>query len=699
MSTAHYAVDGRIAVITLDNPPVNALGASVRQGVFSGLQKAEADQGIDAVVITGAGKIFTGGADITEFGKPPVRPALPELIAFIEAFPKPVVAAINGVGFGGGLELPLGCHGRIASTAASLALPEVKLGLLPGGGGTQRLPRLIAPADAFNFMLSGDPITAAKALDLGIVDAVVAPDALIGAAKDMAAHMAAAKDLRQVRNLSDKQTPAAREAFEAQAKAANAKLGMLDNTQSLIETVRATFDLPFDQGLALEREWFVKLMSGDQSRAMRYVFFAERETAKVPGIDKDTPRRDIKTAAVIGGGTMGGGIAMCFVNAGIPVTLIETSEDFLAKGVARISDIYEMSVKRGSLTAEARDKRMNLITGKVGLEGAADADVVVEAVFEEMGIKKDIFATLDRICKPDAILATNTSYLDINEIASATKRPQNVLGLHFFSPANVMRLLEIVRASKTAPDVLASALELGKRLKKLSVVSGVCFGFIGNRILSARAFAGERLLRLGALPHEIDKAITDFGFRMGHFAMGDLSGLDIGWRIRKAFGTTAPVADALCEMGRFGQKTGKGFYDYSGDARQGARDSEVERLIQTMAAQSGTTQRNFSQDELIAYLFYPMVNEGARILEEGISARASDIDMVWLNGYGWPAYRGGLMYWADQVGLKTIVASLEAQGAEAGDPRLKPSALLVRLANEGGSFRDFAAQSLTPEVA
>lgn len=683
-----------VAVIILDNAPVNAMSAAVRAQALAALHAAEADRDIRAIVITGAGKVFSGGADITEFGKTPVSPSLPDLINAIEACSKPVVAAINGVAFGGGTELPLGCHGRVGSTAASMALPEIKLGLIPGAGGTQRLPRLIDPVAAFEFMLSGDPVKADRALALGLLDAAVEPEDLLVAASARALALADSGELPRLRNHQPNADRA--DAFTAAAQAAVKKAGQLANTQGLIDTVQAAFDLPFDDGLALERARFVTLMAGDQSKALRYVFFSERETAKVPGITKDTPVRDIRTAAVIGAGTMGGGIAMCFVNAGIPVTLIEMSEDALANGIKRIAGNYDASVKRGSLTEDVRNRRMSLIDGRVGLAAAEKADIVVEAVFEEMGVKTALFADLDRIVKPGAILATNTSYLDVDGIAAATRRPHDVLGLHFFSPANVMRLLEIVRTRDTAPDVLATALKLGKTLGKLSVVSGVCFGFIGNRILQSRAAAAERVLLHGALPFEVDDAITGFGFRMGHFAMGDLAGLDIGWRIRKAFGGKAPVADALADQGRFGQKTGRGFYLYPEGARTGERDPQVEQLVRDFSQKAGVARRSYSPAELVERLLYPMVNEGARILEEGIAARAGDIDMVWINGYGWPAWRGGPMYWADQVGLDHIVASLDAQAAESGEARLKPCALLRRLAAEGRGFGSVPAAQAAP---
>ncbi len=452
--------------------------------------------------------------------------------------------------------------------------------------------------------------------------------------------------------------------------------------------MRAGLEQDFDAAVAVERAEFRALVEDPRSKALRYAFFAEREAARVPGLPKDTPRRPIRTAAVIGAGTMGGGIAMCFANAGIPVTVIETEEGALTRGLDRVKALYAGSAKRGSITEAQREERVGRITGAIGLEHAREADIVVEAAFEDMGVKRGIFSELDHIAKPGAILATNTSYLDVNAIAAVTNRPQDVLGLHFFSPANVMRLVEVVRAEKTAPEVLATALDLGKRLNKLPVAVGVCFGFVGNRMLERRSRAGERLLLEGALPHEVDAAVTGFGFRMGPFAMGDLAGLDIGWRSRKDFGGRAPVADSLAEQGRFGQKTGRGFYLYPDGARTGTRDPEVEALIARVAAEHGVARRSFTADAIVARLMYPMVNEGARILEEGIAARPGDIDTIWINGYNWPAWRGGPMHWADTVGLKTIAEALTRFAAETGDDSQEPAPLLKRLAAEGGSFAD-----------
>ncbi|MGN8093749.1 3-hydroxyacyl-CoA dehydrogenase NAD-binding domain-containing protein [Methylobacterium radiotolerans] len=678
-------VDGGVAVLTLANPPVNALGAALRAALDEALTQVIADVSVRAVVLAAEGKVFVGGADIGEFGKPQRPPSLPDILDRLDASPKPVVAAIGGAALGGGLELAMACHGRVAAPSARIGLPEIKLGIIPGAGGTQRLPRLIGPDAAFPMMLTGEPLSAEKAAALGIVDAVVLGD-LVAEARTRALELADAGTLPRARDRSGKLTPQNRERFEAQAAEAVKRDPDATNVHALARAVRAGLEQDFDAALAVERAEFRALVEDPRSKALRYAFFAEREAARVPGLPKDTPRRPIRTAAVIGAGTMGGGIAMCFANAGIPVTVIETEEGALTRGLDRVKALYAGSAKRGSITEAQREERVGRITGAIGLEHAREADIVVEAAFEDMGVKRGIFSELDQIAKPGAILATNTSYLDVNAIAAVTNRPQDVLGLHFFSPANVMRLVEVVRAEKTAPEVLATALDLGKRLNKLPVAVGVCFGFVGNRMLERRSRAGERLLLEGALPHEVDAAVTGFGFRMGPFAMGDLAGLDIGWRSRKDFGGRAPVADSLAEQGRFGQKTGRGFYLYPDGARTGTRDPEVEALIARVAAEHGVARRSFTADAIVARLMYPMVNEGARILDEGIAARPGDIDTIWINGYNWPAWRGGPMHWADTVGLKTIAEALTRFAAETGDDSQEPAPLLKRLAAEGGSF-------------
>ncbi len=676
---------GRIGLVTIDNPPVNALSAAVRQGLAAAIEQANADKAVAAIVIASTGKAFIAGADISEFGKPPAPPALPDLLDAIERSAKPVVAAIQGVALGGGLEVALACHGRAALPAAKLGLPEIKLGLIPGAGGTQRLPRLIGAAKAFPIMLSGEPIAAGQALEYGLLDEVVSSD-VVTAAMKLAEGLAAERRRPVTSEATGRLTETDREAFEALAADALKKADGMPNVPALVEAVRGAFTLAFVEGLAVERKLFLSLIGDPRSQALRHVFFAEREVAKVPGIGPEVKPREILSAAVIGAGTMGGGIAMCFANAGIPVTLIETAQAPLDNGVNRIGAIYDISVSRGSLTPEAKAKRMKLIRPAVGLAAAAGADIVVEAAFEEMGVKQQIFGELDKVAKPGAILASNTSYLDVPTIAAATKRPQDVIGMHFFSPANVMKLLEIVRPKGAADDAIATAVALGRRLGKVPVVVGNGFGFVGNRMLEQRTRAAERLLVAGALPHEVDAALVGFGFKMGPFAMADLAGNDIGWRSRKARGLKAAVADALCEAGWFGQKTGRGYYLYPQGARAGQRCPEVEALIQRISAEQGVTRRAFSQEEILARLLDPMVNEGARILEEGVAARPGDIDIVWINGYNWPAWRGGPMFWADSVGLDVIAKRLEAQAAEIGDKALEPASLLKRLAAEGKGF-------------
>lgn len=690
MPTVILTRQGEIAVATLDNPPVNALSAALRNDLNNALAQAMADPAVTALVIAAKGRAFIAGADISEFGKPPAPPILPDLLVAIENAPKPVVAAIEGVALGGGLEVALACHGRVAAPAAKLGLPEIKLGLIPGAGGTQRLPRLIGAAAAFPMMLSGEPIPAQKALALGLVDRLVEADA-VGTAVALAQELAGKGAPVKTGARSDKLTESEREAFEALAKDALAKSGEMPNVAALVEAVRSALTLPLAEGLATERALFVKLLGDERSKALRYVFFAEREAAKVPGIDESVKPRPIVRAAVIGAGTMGGGIAMCFANAGIPVTLIETTQEQIDKGYARVRDTYGFSVKRGSMTEAVREQRMALITPAVGLAAASEADIVIEAAFEEMGVKREIFGALDKIAKPGAILASNTSYLDLAEIAAVTSRPADVLGLHFFSPANVMKLLEIVRPAGVASDVVATAIGLGRKLGKVPVVVGNCFGFVGNRMLEARTRAAERLLVAGALPHEVDAALTGFGFKMGPFAMSDLAGNDISWRSRKARGKSAAVADAICERGWFGQKTGRGYYRYPEGARAGERDPEVEALIAEVSASKGVTRRSFTAEEILARLLDPMVNEGARILNEGIATRAGDIDTVWLNGYNWPAWRGGPMHWAESAGLGTIVERLEQQAKESGDTSLEPAPLLRKLAAEGKGFTSLRA--------
>jgi 3-hydroxyacyl-CoA dehydrogenase len=676
-------VDG-VAVATLANPPVNALSAALRAGLFQAVQRAEADPAIRGLVIAAEGRTFIAGADISEFGKPPASPTLAELVAALDGAAKPVVAAIQAAALGGGPEVAMACSWRVIGPRAKLGLPEVKLGLLPGSGGTQRAPRLMGAAAALRLMVSGDPLDAEAAVASGLADTVVAGD-LLAAAREWAGRPKPKPVSQRDEGLGS------REDFEKEAATLAKRAAAEPQIADCIACVRAAFEKPFAEAVAFEREAFLRLLDDPRSKALRHVFFAEREAARIAGLPAGTQPRQVARAAVLGSGTMGAGIAMCFANAGIPVRVIETDEAALARGMDRIRGTYESSVKRGSLAPAKRDERLALIEGAMGLEAAADADLVVEAVFEEMGLKKQVFGTLDRVTKPGTILATNTSYLDIDEMAAATSRPQDVLGMHFFSPANVMKLLEVVRGRDTSPEALATAAEIGRKLAKVPVVVGVCYGFVGNRMLSRRTQQAERLLLEGATPEQVDKALVDFGFRMGPFAMTDLAGLDIGWRIRRATGKRAPVADALVEAERLGQKTQKGYYLYPDGARTGVPDPEVTALIRRVAAQEGVEQREIGQAEILDRLVLPMVNEGARILEEGIAARPGDIDVVWLHGYNWPAWRGGPMHYADSIGLLHVVARLAEFAQQTGDDSLLPAPLLARLAAEGGSFAGLKA--------
>ncbi|MGG5887222.1 3-hydroxyacyl-CoA dehydrogenase NAD-binding domain-containing protein [Falsiroseomonas sp. HC035] len=676
-------VDG-VAVATIANPPVNALSVALRAGLFQAVQRAEADPDIRGLVIAAEGRTFIAGADISEFGKPPASPTLAELVAALDGATKPVVAAIHAAALGGGLEVAMACSWRVIGPRAKLGLPEVKLGLLPGSGGTQRAPRLMGAAAALRLMVSGDPMDAEAAVASGLADTVVAGD-LLAAAREWVGQPKPKPVSQRDEGLGS------REDFEKEAAALAKRAATEPQVADCIACVRAAFEKPFAEAVAFEREAFLRLLDDPRSKALRHVFFAEREAARIAGLPAGTQPRPVARAAVLGSGTMGAGIAMCFANAGIPVRVIETDEAALARGMDRIRGTYESSVKRGSLAPAKRDERVALIEGAVGLDAAADADLVVEAVFEEMGLKKQVFAHLDRVTKPGTILATNTSYLDIDEMAAATSRPQDVLGMHFFSPANVMKLLEVVRGRETSPEALATAAEIGRKLAKVPVVVGVCYGFVGNRMLSRRTQQAERLLLEGATPEQVDKALVDFGFKMGPFAMSDLAGLDIGWRIRRATGKRAPVADALVEAERLGQKTQKGYYLYPDGARTGVPDPEVTALIRRVAAQEGVEQREIGQAEILDRLVLPMVNEGARILEEGIAARPGDIDVVWLHGYNWPAWRGGPMHYADSVGLLHVVARLAEFAQQTGDDSLLPAPLLARLAAEGGNFASLKA--------
>jgi 3-hydroxyacyl-CoA dehydrogenase len=686
--------DGDIAVIVIDNPPVNALRHAVRAGVKSALEQLRDDASVTAIALTCAGRTFVAGADITEFGKPMQPPGLGEVIVTLEAMPKPVVAAIHGTALGGGLELALGCHFRVAVPTARLGLPEIKLGIIPGAGGTQRLPRLIGMEKAMPMILSGDPIPAREAHALGLVDEIADGELTAAAVAFARKAVADKRGLPRIRDRDEKLKPLKDNPakFDELVATHTKRSRGLHAPAGAIEAMRAAVELPMDEGLKREREVFSRLVSGEQSRAQRHAFFAEREAAKVPDIPASVKPREIRTAAVIGAGTMGGGIAMCFANAGIPVTVVETSDEALQRGLATVRKNYENSAKRGGLSGEDVERRVGLLSGTTDFGKIADADIVIEAVFEEMPIKKEVFGKLDAIAKPDAVLATNTSYLNVNEIGQATKRPGSVVGMHFFSPANVMKLLEIVRGEATAPDVLATAIAVGRKIGKVPAIVGVCHGFVGNRMLRARGIEAERLLLEGALPQDVDAAIVEFGFPMGPLAMGDLAGLDVGWRVRKASNLKAPIADAICEMGRYGQKTGRGYYIYQSGSRTPQPDPEIEHLIVQTSQRMGVTRRQIDKKEIVERLIFPMINEGARILEEGIARRPGDIDVIWIYGYGWPVWRGGPMFYADQVGLPYIRDRLAHYAAQSKDDRLQPAALLSRLAAEGRGFGTMAEE-------
>jgi 3-hydroxyacyl-CoA dehydrogenase len=693
---AHYAVRDGIAVITLNNPPVNGLGNALRAAIMAHLKKADADPAVKGALIIGSAKAFSGGADIREFNQPRTRPDLFEVNDEQDAMSKPLVAAIGGFALGGGLELALACHYRIAAPKAQLGLPEVKLGILPGSGGTQRLPRVIPMAEAVRLMTTGDFISSEKAKELGLVDEIAQGDLLEAALAFIKNILQQGKKPPRIRDMKAK-LDGDPKAFFAQVREQVAKASKgYPAPLVIVDCAEAAATLPFDEGRKVERDGFMKLVASNESKALRHMFFAERQTSKIPDVPEDTATREVKKAAVIGAGTMGGGIAMSFVNAGIPVTLIDTTEDAINKGFKKIQDNYAATVSKGRLKQEERDKRLGLIKKSTKIEEAKDADIVVEAVFERMDVKQDIFRKLDAIAKPGAILASNTSTLDVDQIAEATKRPQDVIGTHFFSPANVMRLLEVVRGKKTGKDVLATTMKLGKALKKVPVVSGVCDGFIGNRMIEKYGQQSLFLLDEGCTPQQVDAAAQKWGLAMGPFTMGDMAGLDIGWEIRKRRYQERPdfvyskIGDKIAEAGRFGQKTGKGWYRYEAaggaNARKPIPDPEVDKMISQYRKEQNIQTRAISDEEIVERLVYALVNEGAKILQEGIALRASDIDMVYLTGYGFPPFRGGPMFYADTVGLDKVLASIEKFSMGYMGAVWKPAPLLVRLAKEGKKF-------------
>jgi 3-hydroxyacyl-CoA dehydrogenase len=682
-----------IAVITFDNPPVNGLGLEVRRGLVEALAAANLDAAIAGVVMTGAGRTFSGGADIREFNTPRATqaPSLHDLIDAVEASAKPVAIAINGLALGGGLELALGAHFRVANAKAAVGLPEVKIGIVPGAGGTQRLPRAVGLEVALNMIVSGVPLPAAQLAGTALFDAVVDGDAVEAAVALVAGKAAAGAPYPRIRDRSVEHPDG--EGFIAWSRAAvTAASARYPAPVKCVDAVEAAFKRPFDAGMAFEREAFTTLVNSPESKALRHAFFGERAASKIADVGADVTPRPIRSVGVVGAGTMGGGISMNFLNAGIPVTIVETRQDALDRGLATIRGNYENSATKGKLTAAQVEQRMALLTPSLRLEDLADADLVIEAVFEEYEVKQAVFGRLDAIARQGAILASNTSTLDVDRIAGFTSRPQDVLGLHFFSPANVMKLLEVVHGAQTSKEVMATAMAVAKAIGKTAVVSGVCDGFIGNRMLEQYARQAGFLLDEGALPQQVDRAIEAFGFAMGPFRMGDLAGNDIGWAIRKRRYAERPQmiypknADLLCEMGRYGQKTGKGWYDYRPGDRTAHPSAEVEAMIVQHSQELGIARRAISDEEIVQRLLYALANEGARILEEGIAAKASDIDVVYLAGYGFPVWRGGPMFHADQVGLYNVLASIRGFARGYQGQAWEPAPLLVELAASGHSF-------------
>ncbi len=688
-------VHGAVALVRFENPPVNALSHALRAAIFDQLSALNSQNEVSAIVFTGSGRCFCGGADIREFDQDVrhAEPLVPTLIDAVERLDKPVVAAIHGVALGGGCELALGCHYRVASKDARLGLPEIKLGLMPGAGGTQRLPRLVGLEAALNMILSGEPVNAERALELGLVDELAEGD-LIGTAVAFAE--ARARSGEALRRSSDLEVPPPK---DASALLETAKARFLRRARGLIapahclESVANALNMPFAAGVARERELFIECRESEQSKAQRHLFFAEREAAKVPGVGRDTPVSKIERAAVVGCGTMGVGIAVCFADAGIPVVVRDSSRDALDEGLARIQGIYEAQVAKGRLTRSEKDVRLSRIVRAERLDAVADADIVIEAIVEDMDAKRGLFESLDALCKPDAILATNTSSLDVNVISAATKRPDRVIGTHFFSPANVMKLMENVRGDATSPATIASVMRLSKALGKVGVLVGVCDGFVGNRMYHNYTRQAAFLLEDGALPQQVDEVIYEFGFPMGPFAVGDLAGLDVSWRIRQRRAPTrpaderySPVADRLCELGRFGQKTGAGWYRYETGSRKPQPDPQVEALIVARSEEMGLERRRIEAKEIVERCIYVLINEGARILEEGIASRPGDIDVIWRYGYGFPVHRGGPMFYADRIGINIVRDALQRYYQQHGDAALKPAPMIEALAKKNTGF-------------
>lgn len=697
MSVTYKLVDD-IGVITVDNPPVNALSHAVRQGLVEAIATAQ-DDSSKAVVIVCAGRTFIAGADISEFGKPPQEPSLPDVMAAVEASAKPVIAALHGTALGGGFELALSCHYRCALGSASVGLPEVKLGLLPGAGGTQRVPRLVGVEAALDMITAGNPVAASEAARLGLIDEVVGEplqESALAYARGLVAHGA---PLRRVRDISIAPDSYSNGQFDAYRARLNKRMRGQEAPQRIVSCIEAAMTLPFDEGLKKERELFIECRESGQSAALRHIFFAERTAPKVVGLSADTAARKVASVGIIGGGTMGGGIAMSFANAGIPVRLLEVSDEALERGLKLIARNYSITVSKGKLSEADAAARQNLITGTTDYQDFADLDLVIEAVFESMDVKRQVFGQLDKVCKPGAILATNTSYLDVNEIAAATSRPQDVIGLHFFSPANVMKLLEVVRGEQTADDVIATAMKIGKQIRKVPVLARVCYGFIGNRMLRQYAREAQLCMIEGASPEQIDNALTTWGMAMGPLAVGDLAGIDIGYKARQALTDeqkgdprTYCIADALAEMGRLGQKTGAGYYRYDPETRARSADPEVLEVIEAQATRMGVTRRAISDGEIVDRHILALVNEGFRILEEGIAQRPGDIDVVYVFGYGFPSWRGGPMFYAEQQGLARVYERICQLRDTHGDANWTPAPLLEQLVRENRSLADWVRQ-------
>ncbi|MEC8619418.1 MAG: 3-hydroxyacyl-CoA dehydrogenase NAD-binding domain-containing protein [Pseudomonadota bacterium] len=694
--TVHYEVRGNVALMTIDNPPVNPLSSGVRQGLHDGLTQALADDAVAAIVLTGAGRAFIAGADISEFGGKSEGPSLGDCLAAMDNSSKPIVAAINGTAFGGGLEVALCCHYRVIAPSAPVGLPEVKLGLLPGAGGTQRLPRLIGAEKALSFILSGDPIPGPAAVQMGIADHLSEGNIVEDGLSFAADIIAKGSPIRRIRDEEEivRQARDNTEIFDNARKNAARKMRKRFAPEMIVQCVEAAVNLgDFDAGIAVEQECFGKCLNHPQRESLIHMFFAEREVAKIPDVPKDTATQDITSAAVIGCGTMGGGIAMSFLNVGIPVIAVEMNQEALDRGLGVIKKNYDIQVQRGRMSAEEVDKRMSLIRGTTDYADVSDVDVIIEAIYENIDVKVETFKKMDAVAKPGAVLASNTSGLDIDKMAAATSRPEAVIGLHFFSPANVMKLLEIVRGENTSKEVIATSMKLGRTLNKIAVLSGNAPGFIGNRMLAGYTRQAGEIILQGATPYQVDNAILGFGMPMGPFQMNDLVGLDLGWRARKLGGMkpedvpiTARVADKLCELDRYGQKTSRGYYIYPEGSRAGQADPEVVKIVEETSAELGIERRPIEDEEVLKRCLYPLINEGARILEDGIAIRPCDIDIVYINGYGFPEVTGGPMFWADQIGLDNILADIKKFEAEYGGDIWKPAPLLEKLVAEGKSF-------------